>query len=86
MDTHYFGFRTAYGDWTYWGFGAVLCLIGTFSIVLAIPPSDLVPFIVAVVEIMFGIWLILADQWQQPLKTKFNELQSGQNLVYFLTH
>jgi len=34
------GIRTAYGDWTYWGFGAMLCLIGTFSIVLAIPPSE----------------------------------------------
>jgi len=62
VGTLYFDFRTAYGDWTYWGFGAVLCLIGTFSIVLAIPPSNLVPFIVAVVEIMFGIWLILADR------------------------
>jgi hypothetical protein len=40
VGTLYFGFRTAYGDWTYWDFGAVLCLIGTFLIVLAIPPSE----------------------------------------------
>ena len=62
VGTHYFGFRTAYGDWTYWVFGAVLCMIGISSIALAIPSSSLVPFIVAIVEIVFGIWLILADR------------------------
>tara|TARA_Y100000817_G_C16809070_1_gene523375 strand:+ start:200 stop:481 length:282 start_codon:yes stop_codon:yes gene_type:complete len=60
---HYkFGFRSAYGDWTYWVLGTSLSIIGIFSIVLAIPSSNLVPFIVAIVEIMFGVWLIRADR------------------------
>ena len=64
VGTHYFGFRTAYGDWTYWVFGAVLCTSGLSSIALAIPSSSLVPFIVAIVEIVFGTWLILADRME----------------------
>ena len=62
VGTHYFGFRTAYGDWTYWVFGSALCMIGISSIVLAVPSSNLVPFIVATVEVIFGAWLILADR------------------------
>ena len=62
VGAHYFGFRTAYGDWKYWIFGSLLCLIGTFSIVFDIPPRDLVPFIVTSVEIIFGIWFILIDR------------------------
>ena len=62
VGTHYFGFRTAYGDWTYWVLGAVLCLVGLSSIVLAVPLSDLVPFVVAFVEIAFGVWFILTDR------------------------
>ena len=64
VGTHYFGFRTAYGDWTYWVFGAVLCTIGLSSIALAIPSSSLVPFIVAIVEIVFGTCFILADRME----------------------
>tara|TARA_B100000035_G_scaffold70713_1_gene58042 strand:- start:2181 stop:2735 length:555 start_codon:yes stop_codon:yes gene_type:complete len=62
VGTHYFGFRTAYGDWTYWVFGAALCIIGISSIVLTIPSANLVPFVVALVEIAFGVWLIVADR------------------------
>lgn len=62
VGTHYFGFRSAYGDWTYWVLGTSLCMIGISSIVLETPSSNLVPFIVAIVEIMFGAWLILADR------------------------
>ena len=62
VGTHYFGFRSAYGDWTYWVLGTSLSMIGIFSIVLAIPSPNLVPFIVAIVEIMFGVWLIRADR------------------------
>ena len=64
VGTRYFGFRTAYGDWTYWVFGAVLCMIGLSSIALAIPSSSLVPFIVAIVEIVFGTCFILADRME----------------------
>ncbi|MEC9080995.1 MAG: hypothetical protein VYE44_04395 [Verrucomicrobiota bacterium] len=61
VGAHYFGFRTAYGDWTYWIFGTLLCLIGTFSILLKFPPANFVPFIFAFVEILFGIYFILSD-------------------------
>lgn len=62
VGAHYFGFRTAYGDWTYWIFGALLCAIGVLSILLGFPPADLVPFIVASTEIIFGIWFIVIDR------------------------
>ena len=65
VGTHYFGFRTAYGDWTYWVFGAALCMIGISSIALATPSSNSVPFIVAIVEIVFGTGLILADRMER---------------------
>ncbi len=39
-------------------------MIGLSSIALAIPSSSLVPFIVAIVEIVFGTWLILADRME----------------------
>ncbi|MEL7496688.1 MAG: hypothetical protein AAFN77_03715 [Planctomycetota bacterium] len=64
VGAHYFGFRTAYGDWTYWLFGSVLCLIGVVSIMFGMPTDNLVPIVVAVVEIAFGVWFILADRKQ----------------------
>lgn len=62
VGAHYFGFRTAYGDWTYWVLGAVMCAIGVFSIVAAIPSASLVPFVVAGVEVLFGFWFIAQDR------------------------
>ena len=61
VGAHYFGFRTAYGDWTYWVLGAVICLLGALSIISGIPPSTTLPYIVAVVEILFGIWFVGVD-------------------------
>lgn len=61
VGAHYFGFRTAYGDWTYWVFAAILCLIGSLSIVLGTPSSNWVPYMVAAVEFIFGSWFIYAD-------------------------
>ncbi|MEM7478668.1 MAG: hypothetical protein AAF483_27100 [Planctomycetota bacterium] len=61
VGAHYFGFRSAYGDWTYWVFGAALFLIGSLSIIVGLPSGKLIPFIVAFVEIGFGIWFIIVD-------------------------
>ena len=72
VGAHYFGFRTAYGDWTYWVLGALLCVIGTASIVYGLLSSDLVPLIVAATEIIFGIWFIVIDKRQNRMA---NELQ-----------
>lgn len=41
VGAHYFGFRTAYGDWTYWLLGGIMCSIGFASILWAIPPARL---------------------------------------------
>lgn len=60
VGAHYFGFRTAYGDATYWVFAAVLCLLGLLAIFVGMPGPDLVPYAVAVIEFLFGIWLIWA--------------------------
>lgn len=57
VGAHYFGFRTAYGDLVYWVFGAILCLVGLLSIVAQIPAHQVVPYLVALIEIVFGVAL-----------------------------
>lgn len=64
VGAHYFGFRTAYGDWTYWIFAAALCFVGSFAIMVGVPSSPMVPYMVAATEIVFGIGFILADRRQ----------------------
>lgn len=63
VGTHYFGFRSAYGDWTNWVLGGILSLVGVASIFYGIPKHDWVPFAVATVEVAFGGWL----WWQSRL-------------------
>ena len=70
VGAYYFGFRTAYGDWTYWLFGGIVCLIGALSIILNIPPREFVAFLIAAIEIIFGCFFILADR---RLGTSLNE-------------
>ncbi len=59
VGTHYFGFRTAYGDLTYWLFGGIITAVGLASIIMKQPNSDTVPYVIAVIEIIFGFWFIL---------------------------
>lgn len=61
VGAHYFGFRTAYGDWTNWVLGGALCVVGLGSIFLRFPEPPAVPFVIAAVEILFGAWLIRAS-------------------------
>lgn len=61
VGAHYFGFRTAYGDWTYWVLGTIMCSIGVGSILFSMPPSGIVPFAIAAIEIAFGCWFIFVD-------------------------
>ena len=56
VGTHYFGFRTAYGDWTYWVLGGVMCLVGVGAIFARVPSAGTVPFVIAAVEVGFGAW------------------------------
>ena len=58
VGTHYFGFRSAYGDWANWILGGTLCAIGVASIQYGIPQAQVVPFAIAAVEVSFGLWFI----------------------------
>lgn len=61
IGTRYFGFRTIYGDFSYWILGAAITLIGALSIIFKQPSSELVPFLVAIIEIVFGIWAVVSS-------------------------
>lgn len=56
VGAHYFGFRSAYGDRLYWLLGALMCLVGLASILIRQPSADLVPYFIAGIEILFGMW------------------------------
>jgi hypothetical protein len=56
VGTHYFGFRTAYGDWTNWVLGGIICIVGTASMFSGSPDANLVPYMIAAIEIVFGCW------------------------------
>jgi hypothetical protein len=69
VGAHYFGFRTAYGDWTFWGLGATMCTIGLTSILFAIPPRAMVAFAIAGTEVAFGFWLLFVDYQKQASRS-----------------
>ncbi len=57
IGSHYFSFRTAYGDVTFWALGATLCLVGLGSIFAKMPGPAAVGFVVASIEMVFGFLL-----------------------------
>lgn len=59
VGTHYFGFRSAYGDFTYWVLGGVVTAVGFLSIAFKQPNYEWVPYIVAAIEVVFGIWFLI---------------------------
>lgn len=59
VGTHYFGFRTAYGDWTNWILGGIMTVIGVAAIIITLPAPSIVPYVIAGVEIAFGISLTI---------------------------
>lgn len=70
VGAHYFGFRTAYGDWTNWVLGGVMCGVGFFSIFCRFPPSQIVPFAIAGIEIGFGLWFIVKSLANENSKSR----------------
>ena len=54
VGSHYFGFRTAYGDWTYWVLAGMMCSIGIAAIFFGLPAAISVPYVIAAIEIAFG--------------------------------
>lgn len=57
VGTHYFSFRTAYGDIKYWVLGGVMTAIGAMSIFGDLIAHTNVPMIIASVEVLFGVIL-----------------------------
>lgn len=60
VGAHYFGFRTAYGDWTNWVLGGTMCLFGVAAVFSDLINTKVVPFAISAIEIVFGVWFI----WQ----------------------
>jgi hypothetical protein len=57
VGTHYAEFKTAYGDRLYWMLAAILTAIGGAAL-LGLPSLPGAPILaVAVVELLFGLWL-----------------------------
>ncbi len=56
VGTHYFVFKTSYGDRTFWVLGAILTAIGVGQILMA-PTHGGTAFLVAAAELLFGIAL-----------------------------
>lgn len=57
VGTHYFAFRTAYGDKLFWLLAALITLLGLAGIYKFLPLPFGVTLSVAVVEILFGLLL-----------------------------
>lgn len=67
VGAHYFGFRTAYGDWTNWFLGGTMCLVGVGAIFIGAPNANTVPYLIATIEIAFGLWLTWGSVWNDRL-------------------
>lgn len=58
VGTHYFGFRSAYGMMTYWALAALMTVVGAMAIWVIPVPAPTFIFIIAAIEVAFGIILI----------------------------
>lgn len=59
VGTHYFAFKTAYGDRLFWLLGAVVTVVGLAAIYPFLPLPGTVTLQVAVIEIVFGLFLLV---------------------------
>lgn len=62
VGAHYFAFKTAYGDRTFWALGAMLTLLGGISLCLPAGHDVDVMIAFAVIELGFGLWLMLRER------------------------
>ena len=60
VGTHYFAFKTVYGDRLYWVLAALLTGVGFGQIYTSAIPGGVMPA-VAAIEILFGLILIVRD-------------------------
>lgn len=65
VGTHFFAFRTAYGDIRFWLLGAILTALGFGALFMPSLGGPL-PIIVGAVEITFGLWLALGERSSAP--------------------
>ena len=59
VGTHFFAFRTAYGDVRFWLLGAILTALG-FAALYMSAVEAMLPFAFGALEIAFGLWLGLS--------------------------
>lgn len=66
VGTHYFAFKTAYGDRTYWLLAAIITGLGLAGLFWL--PGQSLPLILAVaaVEFVFGIALVMGNRASEP--------------------
>ena len=57
VGTHYFVFRTVYGDGSYWILGALITAAGAAAVFDLGPMRDILLYAVAVIELAFGVLL-----------------------------
>ncbi len=58
VGTHYFVFKTAYGDRTFWLLGSIVTAIG-FADIFFPPMRGLTALLVSVTELVFGLALTI---------------------------
>ena len=75
VGAHYFGFRTAYGDWTNRILGGIMCAVGIAAIFYGLPAPGAVPYVIAAIEITFGTWVT----WISVLNDNGTDSSAGQD-------
>jgi hypothetical protein len=69
VGTHFFAFRTAYGDWRFWLLGAALTAIGAVELLDIVLLGKALPLVVGATEILFGLWLASDDVRNQSRRS-----------------
>lgn len=57
VGTHFFAFRTAYGDSTYWLLGTLLTGLGAVELFGITRLGNMLPLAFGAIELTFGLWL-----------------------------
>jgi len=58
VGTHFFTFRSAYGDITFWLLGALLTALGALELFGVTRLNSSLLYVFAAIEVAFGLWLI----------------------------
>lgn len=66
VGTHFFAFRSAYGDIGFWLLGALLTAFGFAELLGLTTLGGILPYLVAAIEIAFGLWLIRRELQTLP--------------------